>query len=157
MGARAATPGGTSTTQPKRRSCNIRRPQVDRTAFQEGLGCEPCWTQIKDIEATSAQVRAAGIDAVVSITPQPVDVLTQKVHDEGITTPVLADTNLAVSTAYQATSYGMMGNSRDGHSFVLVGPDGTIPWRADYSGAPNYTMYVPVQQLLADLAAAPPT
>ncbi len=47
----------------------------------------------------------------------------------------------------------MMGDDRDGHSFILVGPDGTIRWRADYGGAPKYSMYVPVQRLLADLAS----
>ena len=46
-----------------------------------------------------------------------------------------------------------MGNSRNGHTFVLVGPDGVIQWRADYGGAPNYTMYVPGAQLLDDLRA----
>jgi len=46
-----------------------------------------------------------------------------------------------------------MGDDRDGHSFILVGPDGTIRWRADYGGAPKYSMYVPVQRLLADLAS----
>ncbi len=40
--------------------------------------------------------------------------------------------------------FGMMGDSRDGHSLVLIGPDGEILWRADYGGAPNYTMFVPV-------------
>ncbi|MDQ2706498.1 MAG: hypothetical protein M3Z25_02170 [Actinomycetota bacterium] len=49
----------------------------------------------------------------------------------------------------------MMGTSRDGHSFILVGPDGRIQWRADYGGAPNYTMYVPLDQLAADLRAGP--
>lgn len=39
----------------------------------------------------------------------------------------------------------------DGHSFVLVGSDGKIQWRADHAEAPKYTMYVPVTQLLADL------
>jgi hypothetical protein len=47
----------------------------------------------------------------------------------------------------------MMGTSRDGHSFIVVGPDGLIRWRADYGGAPDYTMYVPSQSLLADLRA----
>jgi hypothetical protein len=41
---------------------------------------------------------------------------------------------------------------RDGHSFVLVGPDGVIRWRADYGGAPNYTMFLPTDRMLADLA-----
>jgi peroxiredoxin len=119
--------------------------------FQEGVGCEPCWTQLKDVEARVAAVHAAGVDQIVSITTQPVNLLAQKAHDEGISTPVLADTDLAVSQAYQANRYGMMGDGMDGHTFVLVGPDGTIEWRADYGGAPKYTMYVPVDQLLGDL------
>ena len=121
--------------------------------FQEGVGCEPCWKQIKDLEASSAAVRAAGNEKVISITTQPVNLLRQKARDEAITTPILADTRLAVSKAYQANRYGMMGDSMDGHSFILVGPDGTIRWRADYGGPPKYTMYVPVKQLLADLKA----
>lgn len=121
--------------------------------FQEGVGCEPCWTQLQNLEADSRAVHAAGIDDIVSITTQPQNLLAQKAHDEGITTPVLADTTLAVSKAYHANQYGMMGTSMDGHSFVLVGPDGTIQWRADYGGAPKYTMNVPVTQLLTDLEA----
>jgi len=66
---------------------------------------------------------------------------------------VLSDPTMAVSKAYHANDYGMMGNSRDGHTFILVGPDGTIRWRADYGGAPHYTMFVQPSQVLADLRA----
>lgn len=121
--------------------------------FQEGLGCEPCWTQMQDLEKQAAAVKAAGVDAIVSITTQPVKLLAQKASDERISTPVLADTSLTVSKAYDANKYGMMGDGMDGHSFVLVGPDGRIQWRGDYGGAPKYTMYVPPAQLLADLKA----
>ena len=68
-----------------------------------------------------------------------------------ISSPVLSDPNLTVSQAYAANQYGMMGTSRDGHTFIVVGPDGKILWRADYGGSPNYTMFVPSQNLLADL------
>lgn len=119
--------------------------------FQEGLGCEPCWTQIKDIERQWGQFHGSGIDQFVTITTNPLDALKQKVTDEGIKTPVLADERFTVSLAYHANEYGMMGNSADGHSFVLVGPDGTITWRADYGGPPDYTMYVPVANLIADM------
>jgi peroxiredoxin Q/BCP len=64
---------------------------------------------------------------------------------------VLSDQNLAVSQAYTANSYGMMGNSRDGHTFVVVGPDGRIRFRDDYGGSPNYTMYVSISNLVAAL------
>jgi peroxiredoxin len=122
--------------------------------FQEGLGCEPCWTQMRDLEKSAGQVRAAGIDQILSITTAPVNLLKQKVSDEGLHTPVLSDTSLTVSRSYHATDYGMMGNMSDGHTFVLVGPDGVIRWRGDYGGAPHYTMYVPVTTLLTDLRSA---
>ena len=126
----------------------------DRTVllyFQEGLTCQPCWDQLTDLERNEPAMKKAGVDAIVSITTDPIDLLKQKATDEKLSTPVLSDPDLTVSQAYQANQYGMMGNSRDGHSFVLVGSDGRIQWRADYGGAPNYTMFVPTQNLLADL------
>lgn len=119
--------------------------------FQEGIMCDPCWDQIKDIEANLRQFKAAGIDKVISITTDPLDLLKEKSRNDRLSTPVLSDPNLAVSKAYNANLYGMMGLGRDGHTFILVGPDGRIRWRADYGGAPDYTMYVPVPDLLADI------
>ena len=124
--------------------------------FQEGVGCEPCWTQITDIQRLRASFSSAHVDEIVSITTDPMDALRQKAADEHVTIPVLSDAALSVSKAYNANRYGMMGTSADGHTFILVGPDGRIRWRADYGGAPNYTMFVPVDRLLADLAKATP-
>jgi len=121
--------------------------------FQEGLTCQPCWDQLKDIQSNISQFKALGIDTIVSITTDPLDALRQKVSDEGLTIPVLSDPLLVVSQAYTANGYGMMGNSRDGHTFIVVGPDGRIRWRADYGGSPNYTMYVPISNLVADIRA----
>ncbi|MFJ8814816.1 peroxiredoxin family protein [Amycolatopsis thermoflava] len=121
--------------------------------FQEGLSCQPCWDQIRDLEQNKAALTGAGVTEVVSITTDPATLIGQKVSDEKLSTPVLSDPDLAVSRAYQANSYGMMGDMRDGHSFILVGPDGTIRWRADYGGAPDYTMFLPTQKVLADLTA----
>ena len=121
--------------------------------FQEGLMCQPCWDQITDLESASEDIEAAGVDAVLSITSDPVHLLGQKVADEGITTPVATDVDLAVSRQYATNQYGMMGGTHNGHSFLLIGPDGTIEWRADYGGPPDYTMYLPVDRLLADLRA----
>lgn len=119
--------------------------------FQEGLSCQPCWDQMKDMESKSSQFQALGIDKVVSITTDPLDSLKQKVADEGLSTPVLSDPNFTVSQTYNANQYGMMNGSSDGHSFIIVGPDGRIRWRADYGGGPNYTMYVPIPTLIADM------
>ena len=119
--------------------------------FQEGLTCQPCWDQLKAIEQDLPRFQAMGIDEVVTITSDPLGALKQKASDEGLTTPILSDPNLAVSATYHANSYGMMGNSRDGHTFIVVGPDGVIRWRADYGGPPNFTMYLPVDVLLGDI------
>jgi len=70
-----------------------------------------------------------------------------------LTIPVLSDEGGRVSDSYSARDFGMMGHDRDGHTFVLVGKDGKILWRADYGGAPKYTMFVPVNVLLAQLKA----
>ena len=121
--------------------------------FQEGLTCQPCWDQITDLQKHAPQLKAAGIGQVVSITGDPVGPVTQKTRDMGLTIPVLSDPGLAVSQQYQANSYGMMGAGRDGHTFILVGPDGTIRWRADYGGAPKYIMFLPTASLLADIKA----
>lgn len=121
--------------------------------FQEGLSCQPCWDQIKDLEQNQAALKTAGVDAVVSITADPANLIGQKVADEMLTTPVLSDPSMQVSHAYNANQYGMMGEMRDGHSFILVGPDGRIRWRADYGGKPNYTMFLPTAKMLTDLTA----
>lgn len=119
--------------------------------FQEGVMCQPCWDQLTDIENSIEQFRALGIDNVISVTGDPIGPVTQNAADEKLSTPVLSDPGLAVSKTYDANRYGMMGTSADGHTFVVVGPDGRIRWRADYGGAPKYTMYVPVTALVADL------
>ena len=121
--------------------------------FQEGVGCQPCWDQMRDIQTQRAEFAAAGIDEFVTITSNPLDLLTRKLAQDKIPGPVLADTGLAVSKTYHANQYGMMGDSADGHTFIVVGPDGVIRWRADYGGKPDFTMFVPVASLLADLKA----
>ncbi len=128
--------------------------------FQEGVGCQPCWDQMRDIETNRDKFAALGIDEFVTVTSNSLELISQKLAQDNIAGPVLADTDLAVSKTYDANSYGMMGGSTDGHTFILVNPDGVISWRADYGGEPDFTMFVPVPSLLADitagLAASPP-
>jgi len=33
-----------------------------------------------------------------------------------------------------------------------VGSEGIIKWRVDYGGSPDYTMYLPVPNLIADMS-----
>lgn len=121
--------------------------------FQEGIMCQPCWDQVTDIEENFGKFEQLGIDQVVTITTDPLDALKQKVADEGMTTPVLADPGVGASKAWGTAGIGMMGPSMNGHSFVLVNEEGEIEWRADYGGPPDYTMYLPVSNVLADLRA----
>lgn len=121
--------------------------------FQEGIMCQPCWDQLKDIEADFAKFEALGIDKVVTITTDPLDALQQKAADEGLTSEVLADPGVGVSKEWGTAGIGMMGPQMNGHSFILVNEDGVIEWRADYGGPPDHTMFLPVSNLLADLRA----
>ena len=129
--------------------------------FQEGIGCQPCWDQMRDYATAAGMFKEVGVDEFVTITSNPVSLLARKMRQDGIGGIVLADTDLAVSKTYHANDYGMMGTSTDGHSFVFVDAKGIIRWRADYGGSPDFTMYVPPTNLLADLrvglglAAAP--
>lgn len=119
--------------------------------FQEGIMCQPCWDQLKDLEAQRDTLAPLGVDQIVSVTHDPLPQLRVKVEEQGLTSPVLSDPNLEVSKAYTTNQYGMMGESANGHSFILVGPDGKIERRFDYGGPPDYSMYVPLPTLLADL------
>ena len=119
--------------------------------FQEGLTCQPCWDQIVAIQKQLSSFHQLGISTIVSITNDPLGQLQQKATDEGLTIPVLADEDGSASNRYEALRYGMMMGMNPGHSFILVGRDGLIKWRADYGGPPKYTMYLPVDQLLHDM------
>lgn len=122
--------------------------------FQEGIMCQPCWDQMRTIESEFATYRELGIDEMVAITVDPIDLLRQKVADEGLESVVLSDPALWLGPSYNANQYGMMGTGMYGHTFIVVGPDGQIQWRGDYGGAEtNYTMYVTNEDLLADLRA----
>jgi len=121
--------------------------------FHEGLGCQPCWDQIRDLRQNWSQFTNAGVSDLVTITTGATNLVAQKMHDDGLSATALSDPDLTVSQAYNANQYGMMGTGSDGHTFILVGPTGMIQWRADYGGAPNYTMYVAPSQLLTDLTS----
>lgn len=122
--------------------------------FQEGVLCEGCWTQMRDVESNWKDFQALGVDRVFQVTSDPLDASRQKLTQEGLGTPTISDPQLLVSRAYDTTAYGMMGGSTNGHSFILVDRSGKIRWRADYGGAPKYSMYIPYPTLLANLKAA---
>ena len=119
--------------------------------FHEGGGCEACWVQLRHLEGSTAQLKRLGIGRVVSITTESLDVLAQRAAQEKTSIPLLSDASVQVSTAYTTNNYTMMNDRYNGHSFILVDAQGIIRWRADYGGAPRYTMYVPMPNLIADI------
>jgi peroxiredoxin len=118
--------------------------------FQEGIMCQACWTQLKDIEDNFEEFKNIGIDQIVTITTDPIGPLTEMASMNNFKTPIVSDEFVEVSNTYQTNLYGMpgMGNNYNGHSFILVDEEGIILWRADYG---RYTMYVPLDVLIADI------
>ncbi len=64
-----------------------RRGKTVLLYFQEGLGCQPCWDQIKDLERQPEQLRSLGIDELVSVTTNDLENLRQKARDEASRPP----------------------------------------------------------------------
>ena len=113
--------------------------------FSEGASCQACLVQAADLQK-SAKLRRAGI-RLVSISTDPKDVLHQVAGQYKLTTPLLADSNGAMSTAYGMIGKGGMGHpGADGHAFVLLDANGKVLWQQPYQ-----SMYVPAKQLMHDM------
>jgi len=115
--------------------------------FSEGVSCQACLEQIQGIQAVGAQMAQRGVQ-LVSITPDPPAVLRQAIASYGITTPVISDTSLVVSRAFNTLGRGMHADT-PGHAFALI-DRGKVLWYHDYwiNGG---TMYVRAKTLLSDM------
>ncbi len=109
--------------------------------FSMGVGCDGCFAQIPEVDDALTDL---GIQ-LVPIMVDPPDLLAQEAARFGIDRPILVDDDRSVSDAY-----GMLGQfghgDRPSHSFAHVATDGTIEHTLHYA-----TMFVPLEQLLADL------
>lgn len=78
-------------------------------------------------------------------------------QEYGIAAPMLVDADKRVSTQYDVLQWAAA-SGEPGHTFVLVDGAGKIVWIRDY-GAPENggTMYVPVNELTQQIAAALPS
>ena len=123
--------------------------------FNEGLSCSPCLAQMQQLDSDSSQFQALNVQ-VVSITGDSLDSMmswtqnSRVVHSE-----VLADPSLSVSNTYDTTSaaVSMMPGTAPGHTFILVGSNGVVLWRADYGPS---DMSVPDSQILQAVQGALP-
>lgn len=156
-----STTGGTITLSDFRGKSNV------LLYFMEGVGCDPCFQQSRDIQNEYDKFKAMDME-LLTITVDPLDGLRKIARKLGITLPILADEDLKVSTMYDALKDSMHPGSRPGHTFVLVDKKGNVVWRKDYfipdgstkmvmdgvimaMGKPGSVMHVPVEKLLADL------
>ncbi|MDG7006627.1 MAG: redoxin domain-containing protein [Nitrososphaerota archaeon] len=122
--------------------------------FNEGLSCSPCLQQMVDIDKAYSTFRQMGL-TVVSITTDSPSSLGTWARNNGISNMmILSDSSLKVDTTYTTMGAGtgsMHEGMAPGHTFILVGKDGKILWREDYGTS---TMYVPMDQLTADVKSA---
>ncbi len=112
--------------------------------FSMGVGCAGCFDQIPE---AAAGLQERGLQLVPVMVDRP-EMVAQEAARFGITMPILIDETREVSEAY-----GMLGvyghGDRPSHSFALVRADGTVAWVKHYA-----TMFVPLDQLLADMGEA---
>jgi peroxiredoxin len=120
--------------------------------FNEGLTCSPCLQQMVDIDRNYSTFSGMGV-TVVSITTDQMSDMRMWAHNSGIGRMlVLPDQSLQVDQQYSTLYAGSMhAGSAPGHTFILVGKDGTVLWRKDYG---SYTMYAPMNELIASVKSA---
>lgn len=119
--------------------------------FSEGVMCQACFEQIKDLEQMGAELDKRGIQ-LVSITPDSPADLKQAISQYGIATPMIADEDRDMSAAFDTLGRGMHADT-PGHAFALI-ERGKVLWYRDYWLPPDRTMYVEPAKVLADLASA---
>lgn len=113
--------------------------------FSEGVGCDSCFAQMADIEAS----QSAFDDLDVHVIPVMVNAASDVVSaagDFGLETPIALDTTKAVSSEYGVLGTGMHAGL-PGHSFILVDETGTITWEQSFP-----SMYVPSAELVQMIA-----
>lgn len=115
--------------------------------FSEGVGCDTCFYQMRELDQNAAKVSAEGF-TILPIVVNPADQVQAELDRFGLTTPFLIDADGSVSDAYGVLGTGMHENL-PGHSFILVDGSGQIAWRGDYP-----SMFVTTAQLLADIGSS---
>jgi len=121
--------------------------------FNEGLSCQPCLAQMKDLDQLNNQFTELNT-LVVSITGDPLNLLSDWAKSSGPRYgKVLSDSDLSVSKMYDMLSadVSMMPGTAPGHTFILVNKNGVVIWRQDYG---PYNMYVANHEILAAVRRA---
>ena len=118
--------------------------------FNEGLACDPCLTQMRDLDQLNTQLTDMNV-VFVSITGDQLQLLANWAKSSGTKYgKVLSDQGLQVSKMYDmlGADVSMMPGTAPGHTFILVNKAGMIVWRGDYG---PYNMYVPNNEIIAQV------
>ena len=115
--------------------------------FSEGVGCDPCFTQMRELEAHNSHLEEEGL-TVVPIVVNGADDVHMEMERFGLQTEFLIDPDKGVSDAYDTLGTGHHADL-PGHSFVYVDGQGEIRWREDYA-----SMFVEPDELLSAVASA---
>jgi peroxiredoxin len=111
--------------------------------------CQACLQQIRDIDDVGAEMAKRHI-RLVSITPDSPSDLKQAIDQYGIRSPMISDSDLDMSEAFNQLGKGMHSNT-PGHSFVLIDGRGRVLWQRDYYQPPYSAMYVKPAELFEDI------
>ncbi len=105
--------------------------------------------QVVDLEGSS---EFQGLDvAILSIATDTVEQLDTAVQQFGVMSPHLSDAGGQVSEQYGVLRWAMP-SGEPGHTFVLIGKDGTIKWIRDYGALENGgLMYVSVNEIVSEV------
>jgi peroxiredoxin len=114
--------------------------------FNEGVGCDACFYQMRQLEQHQAELARAGI-TILPIVMNAASQVRPELAAFGIRTPYLIDTTGAVSSAYGALGKSMHAGL-PGHGFVLIDARGTERWYGEYP-----SMYLSAAGLITQVRA----
>jgi peroxiredoxin len=114
--------------------------------FNEGVGCDACFYQMRQFEQHAVQLRKAGI-IILPIVMNPASQIRPELASFGLRTPYLIDVTGAVSRAYGVLGKGMHAGL-PGHGFVLIDAHGAERWYGEYP-----SMYLPTAGLIQQVRA----
>lgn len=113
-----------------------------------GTGCGPCVTQVGEIERFPDRLKELNVRLVPIMPDEPSQVV-EAAATFKITTPILADTDLKVSKAFDTITAGGHMGGLPNHTFILVDRKGVVRWRKDYP-----SMQAGAQEVFGEIEAA---
>lgn len=126
--------------------------------FHEGLSCDPCIQQMPELEKSLDEFDRLNV-AVISAAFDPVAKLQEAAQQYNMKTPLLSYHTVRTEVDYDLLRFSMGMERRAGHTFVLVGTDGTVKWRKDYwpgrgHMVPGGKMFVESSEIVSEVSQA---